>query len=331
MGTPALRKKKKRNHFLDPCIPSKTVEKGRTATQSQLKRLPHPGRKRSEVKPLSFSKKTMGFFRRDLFMTVFLVAVVLSWYSSWGYRTFYDGLLRPSNQTYFRPYDPGFVGRYGDPANYQRERTNEGSFDNPTQELLFGDLNGAQVCPGMVGPFSDGSFYCTAKEFGYCDQRSGTCFCNTGYQGVDCTQCQPTHYMMGTLCYPKMLCPNDCSNMGKCNYNNGTCTCLPFRTGDACDHMLCTNFHPMCQSCNQHKCLGCKASYYLLTNHTCNSCSDFDPRCSACSLALGCTNCSDPLLTSIRRSGYREIDPLLPFEENTRQISIGDLLLSIHT
>ena len=258
-------------------------------------------------------------------MTVFLVAVVLCWYSSWGYRTFYDGLLRPSNQSYFRPYDPGFVGRYGDPANYQRERTNEGSFGNPTQELLFGDLNGAQVCPGMVGPYSDGSFYCTAKEYGYCDQRSGTCFCNTGYQGVDCTQCQPTHYMMGTLCYPKMLCPNDCSNMGTCNYNNGTCTCQPFRTGDACDHMLCTNFHPMCQSCNQHVCLGCKASYYLRTNHTCNSCSDFDPRCSACSFALGCTNCSDPLLTSIRRSGYRSIDQLLPFEENIRQISIGDV------
>ena len=269
--------------------------------------------------------KTMGFIRHDWNVTVFLIIVVLCWYSSWGYRTFYNGLLRPSNQTYFRPYDPGFVGRYGDPANYQRERTNEGSFANPTQELLFGDLNGGQVCPGMVGPYSDGSFYCTAKEFGYCDQRSGTCFCNTGYQGVDCTQCQPTHYMMGTLCYPKMLCPNDCSNMGTCNYNNGTCTCLPFRTGDACDHMLCTNFHPMCQSCNQHVCLGCKANYYLLTNKTCSSCSDFDPRCSACSLGLGCTNCSDPLLTSIRRSGYRAIDPTLPFEEDTRQISIGDL------
>ena len=239
------------------------------------------------------------------------------------YRTDYAGHLRPSNQTYFKYYDPGFVGRYGDPANYQRERTNEGAFNNPSQELVFGDLNGRQVCPGMVGPFSDGSYYCTAKDYGYCDQRSGTCFCNTGYQGIDCSACQPTHYRMGNLCYPKLLCPNDCSNMGTCNYNNGTCTCNPFRTGEACQHLVCTTYNPFCRSCNAKECLGCLVGYYLTMKGTvCSSCTDFDPRCTACTLDRGCTNCTDPLLTSVRRSGYRSVDPVLPFEESTRQLSM---------
>ena len=259
--------------------------------------------------------------RRDMTLIVWaLVFALLS--ESWGFRTTYKGEINPINQTYFRPYDPGFIGRYGDPSNYQRERINEGAFSNPTQELLFGDYNGQQICPGMVGPFSDGSFYCTAKEYGYCDVRSGTCMCNTGYQGIDCSECQQTHYLMGGLCFPKMMCPNDCSNMGTCNYNNGTCSCVPFRTGDACEHLLCINYHPHCSSCNKDRCLACIAAHYLtMDSRVCGSCSDFDPRCSACSKQFGCANCSDPLLTSVRRSGYRNIDAKLPFEENTRQIS----------
>ena len=41
----------------------------------------------------------------------------------------------------------------------------------------------------MVGPYddkddsnSDGRYYCCGKEYGYCNQQSGTCFCNKGYQ-----------------------------------------------------------------------------------------------------------------------------------------------------
>lgn len=97
---------------------------------------------------------------------------------------------------------------------FQRERINEGAFDSADQSLLYEGVSPRQSCPGMVGPFTDGNYYCTAKEYGYCDQRSGTCFCNVGYQGIDCSSCQDSHYLLGNLCYPKKLCPNDCSGAG---------------------------------------------------------------------------------------------------------------------
>lgn len=59
----------------------------------------------------------------------------------------------------------------------------------------------------MVGPAHDGMYYCLGKEHGYCDRRSGTCFCNVGYQGVSCQDCSPTHYGQGGLCYPKLVSP----------------------------------------------------------------------------------------------------------------------------
>lgn len=57
----------------------------------------------------------------------------------------------------------------------------------------------------MVGPVEDGMFYCLGKEHGYCDRRSGTCFCNVGYQGISCQDCSSTHYAEGGLCYPKLV------------------------------------------------------------------------------------------------------------------------------
>ena len=68
---------------------------------------------------------------------------------------------------YFLPFAEGFVGIYGDPSNYGRERVNEGAFETPSQELIFEGPSPRQACPGMVGPFSDGSYYCTAREYGW--------------------------------------------------------------------------------------------------------------------------------------------------------------------
>lgn len=59
----------------------------------------------------------------------------------------------------------------------------------------------------MVGPVDDGMYYCLGKEHGYCDRRSGTCFCNVGYQGISCQDCSSTHYEQGGLCYPKLVWP----------------------------------------------------------------------------------------------------------------------------
>ena len=227
------------------------------------------------------------------------------------------------NGTYFRPYDRGFVGVYGEPGNYQRERINEGAFETSDQELFYEGVSPRQACPNMVGPFSDGNYYCSAREFGFCDRRSGTCFCNTGYQGIDCSECQDSYFKIGSHCYPKKLCPNDCSGAGTCNYNNGTCNCLPHRTGTSCDTLLCSIHSPLCVTCTIDECLQCSGGYYLSGDSSvCRSCYDFDPRCAGCIKEVGCTVCADSTLTSVRRSGYRVSDPALPEEENRREFSI---------
>ena len=207
---------------------------------------------------------------------------------------------------YPKPYESQFIGRFGDPTNLQRERINEGAFETSDQELLYEGVSPRQQCPGMVGPFSDGSYYCSAREFGYCDRRSGTCFCNTGYQGIDCTECQSSHFKIGNLCYPKKLCPNDCNGAGTCNYNNGTCTCLPHRVGSECQTLLCSTHSIYCETCTETTCLKCSSGYYLTGDaEVCSSCYDFDPRCAGCIKEVGCTQCADATLTSVRRSGYR--------------------------
>lgn len=241
-----------------------------------------------------------------------------------GYR-----ILAPNGSqitgAYFRPFDKGFVGNYGDPATLQRERINEGAVETPTQELLYEGVSPRQTCPGMVGPFSDGNYYCTAREYGYCDRRSGACFCNVGYQGIDCSECMPTHFNVNGTCYAKKLCPNDCSASGTCDYWTGTCTCYPHRQGNDCSIKLCTRFSDLCQACTAEQCLLCKGGYYLTGNSSdvvCRTCYDFDPRCAGCTKEEGCTTCADPLLTSVRRSGYRVSDPRLPLEEDAREFSI---------
>lgn len=210
------------------------------------------------------------------------------------------------NGSYPKPFQAGFVGYYGDPKNLQRERINEGVNGTSDVELIYEGVSPRQACPGMVGPFSDGNYYCSAREFGYCDRRSGTCFCNTGYQGVDCTECRDSHYKIGPHCFPKKLCLDDCNGAGTCNYNNGTCTCLPHRTGQACQTLLCSIHSSLCVSCTEQTCLQCSGGYYLTGDtRVCSSCYDFDPRCAGCIKEQGCTQCADSVLTSVRRSGYR--------------------------
>lgn len=211
------------------------------------------------------------------------------------------------------------------PRNYRRERVNEGAFQTPDQELIYEGPSARQSCPQMVGPFADGNYYCTAKEYGYCDRRSGTCFCHVGYEGVDCSNCQSTHYRVGYLCYPKILCPDDCNAAGVCNYNNGTCNCFPHRIGSSCETILCSIHDEYCESCTVNECLRCFGGFYLTGKHSsvCGSCYDFDPRCAGCTKEDGCTVCADPVLTSVHRSGYRSIgiDLSLPVIKNDNELT----------
>ncbi len=256
-------------------------------------------------------------------MDLIILVLLLSTATVSGFRVLEPGQTTPSD-AYFRPYDQGFVGVFGDPSNLQRERVNEGAFETTSQDLFYEGTNPRQACPGMVGPFTDGNFYCTAREFGYCDKRSGACFCNTGYAGLDCSECHGSHFKVGTLCVPKTLCPDDCSGAGSCNFLTGTCTCQEHRTGANCGTMLCSTFSELCETCTPEGCLRCRGGYYLTEDaEVCGTCYDFDPRCAGCTKEEGCTVCADPLLTSVRRSGYRASDPRLPVEEDTRELSVS--------
>ena len=85
----------------------------------------------------------------------------------------------------FVPYEKGFVDNTVEGDMYP-------STTNPGYDSFSVEKTGQsrlQSCPEMVGPLDDDKFYCRGKEFGYCDRRSGTCFCNRGYSGKSCEMC----------------------------------------------------------------------------------------------------------------------------------------------
>ena len=217
----------------------------------------------------------------------------------------------------FVPYEKGFVGEKDSASMSNPPRFNQG-FDSIDYSLF--EPNRLQTCPGMIGPGENNRYYCASQDHGDCDRRSGVCFCNRGYAGEDCSECAPTFHLIGGLCYEKKLCPNHCSNAGKCNYFTGACECNEFRIEDDCSKFTCSRFHEYCVKCNDDSCLECIQGFGLSSDGSCRSCSHFDPRCHVCD-EHQCLECIDLLLLSIHRSGRRITDPELPFDEVTRQLS----------
>ena len=182
-----------------------------------------------------------------------------------------------------------------------------------------------QVCPSMTpepeGGFDGdkydtrpGSYYCIDSSHGYCDRRSGACWCYTGYTGIDCGTCRPTHHEVDTVtvstyggenvtasvCVPKIACPNDCSGAGVCDYSTGTCKCEEYRYGDDCSTPICRKFHEFCTVCSAEKCLECIEKHYVdPSTGGCASCAQkHDPRCFRCD-ENKCLQCADPMLSSL--------------------------------
>ena len=238
----------------------------------------------------------------------------------------------------FSPYAQGFTGYYGEPSDPRRYPVNPGNPLSPDYPRRFTDVNGRQNCPGMIGPLAGGMYYCTDKAFGYCDRRSGACFCGGGYTGLDCSACRPTHYRStsagstGYSCVQKRRCPNDCSGGGRCEFETGLCICEPWRIGADCGTPICKQYDVLCEQCDDKQCRRCKEGYYVKSegwlnevsglNETCALCTAFDPRCTLCTEKEGCLTCADPILKSIRRSGRRRWDAEMPVEEFIRELSI---------
>jgi len=219
----------------------------------------------------------------------------------------------------FVPYEKGFVGKVGDNDEFPT-RVNQG-YESISIDMGYKRL---QNCPGMVGPLEDEKFYCIGKEFGYCDRRSGICFCNKGYSGAACESCDPNHHRVGSLCYQKIRCPNDCSSAGTCDHLSGTCDCNGFREGTDCSEFTCSKYHPYCTHCDEHACIHCAEGFSInkdSSGEECEHCSRFDPRCNSCN-GTACLDCIDSLLLSIKRSGRRDHDPELPYDELMRELSI---------
>ena len=178
-------------------------------------------------------------------------------------------------------------------------------------------------------------YFCTSPDHGYCDRRSGTCFCNDGYQGLSCETCNlATHVEVGNLCHPRKECLNDCSgSYGYCNAILGKCECFENRSGEDCSQIDCHDIDEYCVQCEKEYnvghtaddpiCLECIPGYYFDTNERrCHACAiKHDPRCTACDMT-SCHKCDDLLLTSIRRSGARPEDlQELPEDEVRRELS----------
>ena len=169
-------------------------------------------------------------------------------------------------------------------------------------------------CSSQVGPDSFGYYYCTGKAYGQCDRRTGTCYCNLGYQGENCTDCSLDYHKVGQVCEQKKRCPNDCSGHGTCDYSTGNCTCVSeYKTAD-CSIFRCKQFHKYCEACTEQKCVRCKESYFVDGSSACQPCTSFDPRCLTCN-STNCLACADNILKSVRRSGRRKADSVPPAEE----------------
>ena len=256
--------------------------------------------------------------------------LLLSLVPVYSYTFISSGDTTTAAQVPFSPGEKGFTGYYGEPSDPQRYRVNPGNvltFDKP---MRFEGTNPRQNCPGMVGPL-DGKYYCTNEMFGYCDRRTGTCFCNGGYTGLDCATCRPTHFLLWSdaakttyTCAQKKRCPNDCSGGGDCNFATGKCVCKIWRTGEACEKAICSTYDDLCVRCDTERCWECAEGYFVnstRTQNVCGMCTKFDPRCLVCN-EQQCLVCTDPLLRSVRRSGRRRLDPEQPLEDFYRELSI---------
>ncbi|KAH9488616.1 hypothetical protein Btru_061289 [Bulinus truncatus] len=87
---------------------------------------------------------------------------------------------------------------------------------------------------------------CNTSNTEDCDDVNGTCTCNPGWGGNNCSQaCDASHF--GPNCMSTCTC--NMSNTAECNDVNGTCTCSPGWSGISCNQACdASHFGPNCMS-----------------------------------------------------------------------------------
>ncbi|KAJ1438128.1 hypothetical protein B484DRAFT_324288, partial [Ochromonadaceae sp. CCMP2298] len=85
---------------------------------------------------------------------------------------------------------------------------------------------------------------------GYCTDYTNDCYCETGYQGIDCSlrKC-PLDLAWASKAYAVNTAHElaECSNAGKCNFRTGKCACGAGFGGEACQKTTCGS-----SNCNGH-------------------------------------------------------------------------------
>ena len=201
---------------------------------------------------------------------------------------------------------------------------NEGSPPSPRRARRARRVPAADL-PGHGRPLGDGEYYCLAKEYGYCDRRSGTRLTQRRLRGARLRARLADVLRAGELCYPKKLCPNDCSGAGACNHTVGACACAPGRTGAMLRAGRARTSTRSRGARTDDRCVRCEPGDSVGADSRCAPCWRFDARCVACD-AGGCLACADPLLASARaratrvRAG-RAADAPPPLDERERELA----------
>ncbi|XP_008831692.1 multiple epidermal growth factor-like domains protein 9 [Nannospalax galili] len=133
------------------------------------------------------------------------------------------------------------------------------------------------TAPATEAPAPPPEYVCNCSDVGsldvnHCNQTTGQCECQPGYQGLHCETCKESFYL-----HPTGLCqPCDCSPHGAlsilCN-SSGNCQCRVGVTGSMCDQ--------------------CRDGYYGFSKNGCLPCQCNNRSASCDALTGACLDCQE--------------------------------------
>ncbi len=136
-------------------------------------------------------------------------------------------------------------------------------------KITFMDLLAIYVCSVLLTTEIWPLYYivCTATDTcnnnGQCDENTGECKCNIGFEKPNCGHCQTGLYGANCSVGKYKLCFNvttncwkkecnaqtTCNGNGTCNPTNGNCECSGGFDGATCSHCKENLYGPQCNTC----------------------------------------------------------------------------------